>query len=46
MMTLAIDLGKFTSVACFFDRATQKHRFATIQTQKLPIEQLLALTKS
>lgn len=42
MMTLSIDLGKFTSVACFFDKATQKHRFATIQTQRLPIEQLLA----
>jgi len=42
MMTLAIDLGKFTSVACFFETTTQKHRFETIQTQKNHIEHLLA----
>lgn len=42
MMTLAIDLGKFTSVACFFDTSNQQHRFETIQTQKSHIEHLLA----
>lgn len=42
MMTLAIDLGKFTSVACFFNTTTQEHHFETIPTQKLAIEQLLA----
>ncbi len=41
MMTLSIDLGKFTSVACFFDTGTQKHRFETILTQKNHVEQLL-----
>jgi hypothetical protein len=42
MMTLAIDLGKFTSVACFFDTANQKHRFETIQTPMSHVEHLLA----
>ncbi len=27
MIILAIDLGKFNSMCCFFDTATQGHRF-------------------
>ena len=41
MMTLAIDLGKFTSVACFFDTETQKYRFETIRTKTNHVEHLL-----
>jgi len=29
---LAIDLGKFNSVACNYDPATHTHRFASVQT--------------
>ena len=41
MVTCAIDLGKFNSVCCFFDPATQKHRFETIATKRSHIEDLL-----
>ncbi len=33
MKILALDLGKFNSVACFFDTATRKPRFVTVATQ-------------
>ena len=42
MVTCAIDLGKFNSVCCFFDPATQKHEFQTIATKRTHIELLLA----
>ena len=42
MVTCAIDLGKFNSVCCFFDSATQKYQFETIATKRSHIEHLLA----
>ena len=32
MKILALDLGKFNSMCCFFDSATRKHRFVTATT--------------
>ncbi len=32
MNILALDLGKFNSMCCFFDTATRKHRFLTVAT--------------
>jgi hypothetical protein len=29
---IALDLGKFKSVACVMDAATRRHQFATVQT--------------
>jgi hypothetical protein len=29
---LALDLGKFNSVACIYERATHEHRFVSVQT--------------
>lgn len=40
-MTLSVDLGKFTSVACFFETTTQKYRFETIQTKESHVRHLL-----
>ena len=34
MMILAIDLGKFNSMCCFYDTATLKHRFQTVETSR------------
>jgi transposase len=42
MVTHAINLGKFNSVCCFFDPATQKHQFETIATICSHIKHLLA----
>jgi hypothetical protein len=41
MMTCDIDLGKFYSVCCFFDPATEKNQFETIATKRSHIERLL-----
>lgn len=32
MLILAIDLGKFNSMCCFFDTDTQEHRFQKVPT--------------
>ncbi len=45
MKILAIDLGKFNSVACLFDTATNQSEFETIATQHWGFEQLLAKTQ-
>lgn len=44
MKILAIDLGKFNSVACLFDTATNHNEFETLPTQRWSIEQLLSKT--
>jgi transposase len=41
MKILAIDLGKFNSVACSFDTKTNQSEFETIATQRWALEQLL-----
>lgn len=45
MKILAIDLGKFSSVACLFDSATNQSEFETIATKHWAFEQLLAKTQ-
>ena len=45
MKILAIDLGKFNSVACSFDTLTNQSEFETIATQRWALEQLLNQTK-
>jgi transposase len=45
MKILAIDLGKFNSVACSFDTATNQNEFETVVTQRWGFEQLLNQTK-
>jgi transposase len=42
MRILAIDLGKFNSVACLFDTATNQSEFETLATQRWTFEQLLS----
>jgi transposase len=42
MKILAIDLGKFNSVACLFDTATNQSEFETLATQRWTFEQLLS----
>jgi transposase len=37
----ALDLGKFNSVACIYERATHEHRFASVQTTPQRIHDLL-----
>jgi transposase len=44
MKILAIDLGKYNSVACSFDTATNQSEFETIATQRWAIELLLSQT--
>ena len=39
---VALDLGKFNSVACCYDAATQQHAFTTIQTTPQHVHDLLA----
>lgn len=41
---LAVDLGKFRSVACVFEPATGEHRFETIQTSPSAVHDLLVDT--
>jgi transposase len=38
---LAIDLGKFNSVACAYDPATHEHRFASLRTSPADVHDLL-----
>ena len=45
MKILAIDLGKFNSVACLFDTATNQSEFETLATQRWTFEQLLSKTQ-
>lgn len=45
MKILAIDLGKFNSVSCLFDTATNQSEFATLSTQRWSFEQLLSKTQ-
>ena len=45
MMILAMDLGKFNTVCCFYDTQNHKHRFETIQTQRNHVEHLFGLEK-
>jgi transposase len=45
MKILAIDLGKYNSVACLFDTNTNQSEFETIATQRWALEQLLNQTK-
>jgi len=45
MKILAIDLGKYNSVACSFNTATNQSEFETIATQRWAFEQLLTQTK-
>jgi transposase len=45
MKILAIDLGKYNSVACLFNTATNQKQFETIATQRWAFEQLLNQTK-
>ena len=41
MIILAIDLGKFNSMCCFFDTATQEYRFQRAATTKAYFESIL-----
>jgi transposase len=41
MKIQAIDLGKFNSVACLFDTATNQSEFETLPTQRWALDQLL-----
>ena len=45
MKILAIDLGKYNSVACLFDTNTNQSEFETIATQRWSLEQLLKQTQ-
>lgn len=45
MKILAIDLGKFNSVACLFDTATNQSKFETLTTQHLAFESILNRTQ-
>jgi transposase len=45
MKILAIDLGKFNSVACLLDTVTNQSEFETIATQRWALEQLLSKTQ-
>jgi hypothetical protein len=45
MKILAIDLGKYNSVACLFDTTTNQSNFETFATQRGAFEQLLNQTK-
>ena len=41
MTILAIDLGKYNSVACYYDSANQSSRFRTLRTTPAEVQQLL-----
>lgn len=43
MMILAMDLGKFNTVCCFYSSTTRKYRFETIRTRRNHVEHLLSL---
>lgn len=42
MIILAIDLGKFTSMACAYDTATTEHRFEKVLTRPAVVNDLIA----
>ncbi len=39
---IALDLGKFKSVACLLDAGTRRHRFETIDTTPQRLHELFA----
>ena len=41
MLILAIDLGKFKSVACVYDTAELTHRFQTLPTRPQTMHDLI-----
>ena len=41
-LVLAIDLGKFKSVACVLDAAARRHTFVTVDTTPAALHDLLA----
>ena len=41
MMILAMDLGKFNTVCCFYDTQSRKYRFETIATKRSHLDHLL-----
>ena len=43
MKILALDLGKFNSVACQFEQASAEHSFVTIRTTPAEVRQLVQL---
>ena len=45
MLILAIDLGKFNSMACIYDTVTHKHSFQTIATTPASVKPLLKSRK-
>jgi transposase len=45
MKIIAIDLGKFNSVACLLDTATNQTEFETLSTQRWALELLLSKTQ-
>ena len=45
MKILAIDLGKFKSVACLFDTQDNQTQYQTVPTLRLAFEQLLHETQ-
>ncbi len=45
MKILAVDLGKYNSVACLFDTTPNQSEFETITTQRWAFEQLLNQTQ-
>lgn len=45
MKILAIDLGKFNSVACLFDTTTNQSEFETLATQHFAFEWILNKTQ-
>lgn len=42
MKILAMDLGKFKSVACIYDVATGEHTFETVQTEWLEVDRVVS----
>jgi len=45
MKILAIDLGKFKSVACLYTDPTADHKFATLETGPPALEQLITVSQ-
>ena len=41
MMILAMDLGKFNTVCCFYDTQSRKYRFETIGTKRAHLDHFL-----
>jgi transposase len=45
MKILALDLGKFKSVACVYEQVSGEHSFLTIRTTPAEVRQLVQLTE-